>query len=238
MKHRIFALTAVFAVFVLCSVQAGWRDKLNSFFQNNELSESRIIEGLKEALKVGTEKAVQRTGIKDGYWGNEKIKIPMPEKLEKVDNVLRKIGMGKEMDKFLESMNRAAEEAAPLALDIFKSAVKDMSISDARNILKGENHAATDYFATKTREGLSGLFMPIVDKKLDETGSARLLDNIVGRYNKLPLVKPTSFELDEYVTGKALDGLFHVLGEEEQKIRTDPKARVSEILKEVFANQS
>ncbi len=238
MKFKRIIIVLLMCCFLVSAASAGWRDKLKQFLKEQELSEEKIVEGLKEALKVGTQKAVEKTGIKDGYFGNEKIKIPMPEKMQKVDKMMRKLGMDREMDRFLESMNRAAEAAAPEALSIFKNAVKEMTISDARGILKGGDHAATEFFSTKTRSALSELFKPIVTNKLEQVGSTKKFNRIIKKYNRLPLVKPTSFTLENYVTEEALDGLFYMVGKEEEKIRKDPKARVTEILKEVFSNRS
>ncbi len=199
------------------------------------LSDAKIGSGLKEALKVGTENTVRLTGRTDGYFKNPAIKILMPEKLQPLEKGLRMVGYGPQVDEFILSMNRAAERAAPEAKAIFWDAIGEMSFDDARKILNGSNTAATEYFRAKTTDRLKTAFRPIVDKTMGEYGVTRKYNELVGRYKNLPFAKTESLDLDNYVVGKSLDGLFHVLGEEEQKIRTNPAARVSDLLKEVFA---
>ena len=198
------------------------------------LSEVKIASGLKEALKVGTENTVHLTGKTDGYFLNQTIKILMPEKLRTLEKGLRAVGYGPKVDEFVLSMNRAAEKAAPFAKQIFWNAIEEMTFEDARQILSGHDTAATDYFKGKTSDRLAVVFKPIVDKAMNEVGVTRQYKRLVGRYETLPFVKKETFDLDQYVVTKALDGLFHVLGEEEKKIRTDPAARVTDLLKEVF----
>ena len=198
------------------------------------LSEVKIASGLKEALKVGTENTVHLTGKTDGYFLNQTIKILMPEKLRTLEKGLRAVGYGPKVDEFVLSMNRAAEKAAPFAKQIFWNAIEEMTFEDARQILSGHDTAATDYFKGKTSDRLAVVFKPIVDKAMNEVGVTRQYKRLVGRYETLPFVKKETFDLDQYVVNKALGGLFHVLGEEEKKIRTDPAARVTDLLKEVF----
>jgi hypothetical protein len=198
------------------------------------LSDVKIVSGLKEALKVGTENTVHLTGKIDGYFLNQAIKILMPENLKTLEKGLRAVGYGRKVDEFVLSMNRAAEKAAPFAKQIFWNAIEEMTFEDARKILSGHDTAATDYFKGKTSEKLVVVFKPIVDKAMNEVGVTRQYKKLVGRYEKLPFVKKEKFDLDHYVVTKALDGLFHVLGEEEKKIRTNPAARVTDLLKEVF----
>ena len=202
--------------------------------QQSGLSDVKIGDGLKEALKVGTENTVNLTGKWDGYFLNQAIKILMPEKLRTLEKGLRTVGYGPQVDEFILSMNRAAEKSAPFAKQIFWDAIREITFEDARKILSGHETAATDYFKGRTSDKLTVVFKPIVDKAMNEVGVTRQYKELVGRYETIPFVKKETFDLDHYVVTKALDGLFHVLGEEEKKIRTNPTARVTDLLKEVF----
>jgi hypothetical protein len=175
----------------------------------------------------------------DGYFANQAIRILVPEKVRKVADVLGKVGYQKEVDDFVLSMNRAAEKAAPLAKAHFVEAIRAMTFEDARKILGGGDTAATDYFRGKTQKKLYDEFRPVVSSSMDEVGVTRSYKNMVGKYAALPLVggKAESVDLDDHVTTKALDGLFLVLGQEETKIRTDPSARVTDLLKDVFGRK-
>ncbi len=199
------------------------------------LSDNKIVSGLKEALEVGTENTVQLTGSMDGYLKNEAIKILLPKKLQSMDKALRMVGFGPQVDDFVVSMNRAAEQAAPLAKPIFKDAVTEMSFDDGKKILNGGDTAATDYFKEKTKGQLTEAFKPKVSQAMDQVGVAAQYKSLVGQYTSLPFVNAEQFDLDNYVVGKSLDGLFHTLAEEEKKIRTNPTARVTDLLKEVFS---
>jgi len=203
--------------------------------QQGELSDAKIGSGLKEALKVGTENTVNLTGKTDGYFLNEAIKILMPEKLQTLEKGLRMVGYGPQIDEFVLSMNRSAEQAAPHAKQIFWDAIGEMTFEDARKILSGNETAATQYFKEKTTGKLTTVFQPVVEKSMNEVGVTRQYNELVGRYQTIPFVKSETFDINHYVVTKALDGLFHVLGEEERKIRTNPAARVTDLLKEVFA---
>ena len=198
------------------------------------LSHDKIISGLKEALEVGTEKTVQLTGNTDGYLKNEAIKILLPEQLQSMDTALRVVGFGPQVDEFTVSMNRAAEQAAPLAKPVFKDAITQMSFDDAKKILDGSDTAATDYFKGKTKDKLAVAFKPEVEKAMNQVGVTAQYKELVGQYTALPFVNAEQFDLDNYVVGKSLDGLFYTLAQEEQKIRRDPTARVTDLLKEVF----
>ena len=202
--------------------------------QKAGLSDAKIGSGLKEALKIGTENTVNLTGKTDGYFLNQAIKILMPEKLRTLEKGLRAVGYGPQIDEFVLSMNRSAEQAAPAAKQIFWDALEQMTFEDARKILSGNETAATEYFKGKTTDKLTAAFRPVVDKSMNEVGVTRQYNELVGRYESIPFVKKETFDLDSYVVTKALDGLFHVLGDEEKKIRTNPEARVTGLLKEVF----
>ena len=199
------------------------------------LNDAKIASGLKEALQIGTQNAVNLTGRLDGYFRNEVIKILMPEKLQTLEKGLRLVGYGPRVDEFVLSMNRAAERAAPRAKAIFWDAIGEMSFEDARKILNGGDTAATDYFQDKTTDRLAAAFRPVVDKAMNEVGVTRRYKELIGRYEAIPFVTSERFDIDQYVVTKALDGLFYVVGEEERKIRTNPTARVTDLLQEVFA---
>ncbi|TFG61279.1 MAG: DUF4197 domain-containing protein, partial [Nitrospirales bacterium] len=195
----------------------------------------KIISGLKEALEVGTENTVNLTGNTDGYLKNEAIKILLPEKLQSMDKALRMVGFGPQIDEFVVSMNRSAEQAAPLATPIFTEAVTNMTFEDGKKILNGGDTAATDYFKEKTKGKLAEAFKPKVTEAMDQVGVAAQYKSLVGEYTSLPFVNAEQFDLDNYVVGRSLDGLFYALDQEEQKNRTNPAARVTDLLKEVFA---
>lgn len=239
MAARIFMAFLVFLLAV--SVQAQWSKKLQGVqskitgSEKKELDEKTIIEGLKEALQVGAKKAVQKTSAQNGFFGNAEIKIPMPKELQKTESNLRKVGLSKKVDEFIESMNRAAEKAAPKAADIFMKAVKNMSLKDAKKILyDGKDDEATRYFEKNTRQELYRLFFPVVKESLDAVGATQLYKFLIEKHNSLPMVEKKQYDLDRYVTDKALDGLFLMLAREEREIRKNPAARVTDLLKKVF----
>ncbi len=193
-----------------------------------------LVSGLKEALAIGTKNAVTSVGSTDGYFGNQMIKILLPEKIRNVADLLGKVGYQKEVDAFVLSMNRAAEKAAPKAAGIFADALKEMSFDDAGGIWKGGNTSATDYFKRKTHDRIYDSFKPVVASSMSEVGVTRSYKEMIQRYESFPFMKSSSLDLDNYVTNKALDGLFYTVGEEEKKIRTNPAARVTDLLKQVF----
>jgi len=199
------------------------------------LSDTEIGQGLKEALKVGITNTVSSVGKAGGYLNNENIKIPLPEKLAVMDSALRKIGMGAKVDNFVLSMNQAAEAAAPSARDIFLDALLDMNIEDVQKIYQGDENAATTYFKDKTYPNLKDSFKPQVDKALEAYDVTNKYNAVFDKYKAIPFTsKANLLSPDEYVVEKALDGLFFVLGQEEAKIRQNPAARVTDILKKVF----
>ena len=235
MKIRAFIVCMmVMLIAVPASAQLDRIFKGLGIGQKAGLSDAKIGSGLKEALKIGTENTVNLTGKTDGYFLNQAIKILMPEKLRTLEKGLRAVGYGPQIGEFVLSMNRSAEQAAPAAKQIFWDALEQMSFEDARKILSGNETAATEYFKGKTTDKLTAAFRPVVDKSMNEVGVTRQYNELVGRYESIPFVKKETFDLDSYVVTKALDGLFHVLGDEEKKIRTNPEARVTDLLKEVF----
>lgn len=201
------------------------------------LTEQDIVKGLKEALEVGTNNAVALVSRNNGYFKNPKIKIPLPENVQKGEKFLRTIGFGRQVDEFELSMNRAAERAAPKAKSIFWEAIKKMTFTDARNILDGPDDAATSYFRQKTSAQLYNAFKPVVNQAMSEVGVTQAYQTVEQKIRALPFTESLSFDLDRYVTDKALDGLFVMLAEEEKKIRQDPAARVTDLLKKVFGSQ-
>jgi Protein of unknown function (DUF4197) len=198
------------------------------------LSDAKIASGLKEALQVGTQNAVSLTGRPDGYFQNAAIKILMPSQLQPIEKGLRAGGYGPQIDELVLSMNRAAERAAPAAKPIFLEAITAMSFDDARQILTGSPTAATEYFRGKTSDKLTAAFQPVVAQRMNEVGVTRQYKELMGRTQAIPFLKSEVFDLDRYVVAKSLDGLFYVLGQEEQKIRTNPAARATDLLKQVF----
>ena len=206
-------------------------------FKGETLSDSKIVQGLKEALEIGTANAVKDVSKLDGYYKNPQIKIPLPQTVQKVESVLRAVGYGPKVDELSLSMTRAAERAAPEAKALFRDAVKGMTFEDARKILKGSDDAATRYFEDKTQGRLQELFTPIIHTAMDEGGVTLIYQQVYAKINTIPYADRLNLDLDAYVTGKALDGPFYMVAEEEQKIRKDPAARVTQLLKEVFGSK-
>jgi len=200
----------------------------------NVLSLEKTISGLKEALSVGTGNAVSFLSKSDGYFGNELTKILMPEKIQNVADMLKKVGMGEQVDSFVLTMNRAAESAAPQAKGFFMDAIKEMTFDDAKKILDGSDTAATEYLDSKTRQKIYDAFKPTVSTQLDQVGGTKAYKDMMGSFSSIPFASAQSMDLDHYVTDKALEGLFKVVGEEEKKIRTNPTARVTDLLQQVF----
>ncbi|MBL4670260.1 MAG: DUF4197 domain-containing protein [Flavobacteriales bacterium] len=199
------------------------------------LTQDEVGRGLKEALNQGVKKGVAQLNQKDGYLKDPKIKIPMPDEAKKVEDKLRALGQGKKVDEAIESMNRAAEDAAAGAKDIFVVAIKEMTLTDAMSILRGENDAATKYLNKATNIELTKKFNPVIKASLDKVGATKHWTTVFGSYNKLPFVTKINPNLEEYVTEKALIGLFIQVAKEELKIRQDPASRGTDLLKKVFS---
>ena len=198
------------------------------------LSQEEVGAGLKEALTKGIEKGVEQLSKPDGFFKDLSIKIPLPEEANKVETKLRSIGQGNKVDQTIESINRAAEDATNASKEIFVEAIKEMSISDAMSILRGEDNAATKFLDKSTRANLISRFEPIVKISLDKVGATKNWNIVFNTYNKLPFVEKVNPDLVEYATDKAIDGLFIQIAKEELKIRQDPGARVTDLLKKVF----
>jgi hypothetical protein len=237
--RRTFIFILLLSLLVASAAHAGLLDKVREYREKerqsrNEPDTSTMISGLKEALSIGARNGVNSVSQVDGYFGNPLIKIPMPEKLHRIEKALRKAGFNKEVDKFILSMNRAAEKAAPEALALFVNAVKEMTIPDALKILRGNDTAATDYLKSKTYDELYRSFKPSISNSMNDVGVTRTFKEMMDKTRHIPFLKKESVDLDQYVTARALDGLFTVVGEEEKKIRKDPAARVTELLRMVF----
>jgi hypothetical protein len=201
------------------------------------LNDRKIAAGLQEALKIGTENAVFQTGSMDGFLKNQAIKILMPRPLQNIEQPLRLVGYGPQIDEFVISMNRAAEKAVPFAKEIFWDAIGQMTFEDASKILNGNDTAATDYFKGKTSKKLHSAFSPTVKSVMADVGVTRQYNDLIGRYKAVPFAQSISFDIDQYVTEETTDGLFFVVGQEERKIRTNPAARVTDLLKDVFGGK-
>ena len=246
-KYTIFVcLLMVVSITSCASTHTAWDSLLKLFNDDEEpatasslsLTNSEIIAGLKEALSKGTQSAVDNLGRIDGFFGNPKVKIPMPKSLHKVEKALRAVKQDKVADDFVLAMNRAAEKAVPQAAQIFSTAIQKMSFKDAKEILQGRDNAATEYFRRTSSADLVEKMLPVVKEATDAVG-------VTAKYKAMTddlgvassLIDRKSLDLDRYITGKAIDGLFRMLAEEEKLIRNDPAARTTELLRKVFSNQ-
>lgn len=211
--------------------------KLKNKVTGGNLSTEDVASGLKEALTNGVSKGSDEVSAEDGFFKNPEIKIPFPPEVKQVESTLRKMGMDKQVDEFVLSLNRAAEDAAKEAKAIFISAIKQMTIQDAWSILKGEDDAATKYLNKTTSAQLKEKFKPIIKASLDKVNATKYYKELITAYNKVPLVKKVNPDLDTYATDKATDGLFVMIAKEEKNIRENPGARTSELLKKVFGQK-
>ena len=210
---------------------------LDSYLGSDQLTTEEVANGLKEALIKGISEGSANASKLNGYLGNPQIKIPFPPDVQKVEDKLRSIGLDKQVDQFIETLNRGAEEAAKEAKPIFVTAIRSLTIQDAWNILKGEDDAATQYLVRTTSDQLRGKFQPVIGNALDKTNATKYYGDIINTYNKVPFVDKVDPDLENYATQKALDGLFFLIAKEEQKIREDPLARTTDLLKRVFKEQ-
>ena len=232
--------TGAFAQFNLKNAENGASKDVNGLLGKKNgsapLSSDDIVKGLKDALGVGSKNAGASASKTDGFYKDSLIKIPFPPDAEKVRKTAADLGMQKQVDDFILSMNRAAEKAAVKAADIFFSAITSMSIDDGMKILKGPDNAATQYLQSKTQQQLHDAFLPIVKAAVDSVQVTKYWAPLVNTYNKDPFVTKVNPDLNEYVTQKALSGIFILLAAEELKIRKNPMARVDDILKKVFGS--
>ena len=201
------------------------------------LTNDEIVSGLKEALSFGIKIGAEKVSVTDGFFSNAAIKIPFPEEVKKVEEKARQFGLNNQVDKFVLTLNRAAEEASKEAVPVFVEAIKSMSISDAIGILKGGDHAATDYLKKATTTELQAKFKPVVQNAIQKVELTKYWNPVIKAYNRVPGVEKKNPDLENYVTEKALSGLFLMVAKEEGKIRKDTAARATDLLKKVFANQ-
>src|SRR5687768_10830780 len=201
------------------------------------LTTAEVAQGLKEALIKGISKGADLVSKVDGYFKNPEIKIPFPPEVKKVEDRLRQLGLGSEVDKFVMTLNRGAEDAAKEAKPIFIEAIRSMTIQDAWAILKGEPDAATQYLKRTTSGLLKEKFKPVIQNSLSKVNATKYYGDIVSRYNQIPFVTKVNPDLDDYATDKAIEGLFVMIAKEEKNIRANPVARTTEILRKVFGAQ-
>ena len=231
----------LFPIFFVGSivVNAQTNNVMNNVMKNissSNLSTTDISAGLKEALNKGIDNATKQLSATDGFFKNAAVKILMPPEAQKAEKTLRDMGFGKQVDDAILSMNRAAEDAAKTAAPVFADAIKQMNIQDAKSILTSGDSAATKYLREKTSSQLSEKFKPIIEQSLQKTEASKYWETVFSTYNKVPFVKKVNTDLKGYVTEKALSGLFYQLALEEQKIRKEPAAQTTELLKKVFGN--
>ncbi|PCH84111.1 MAG: hypothetical protein COB89_05150 [Piscirickettsiaceae bacterium] len=247
---KVSALTTMLFVGSVGMAQAGWQDFLNSAVKtvtdnksttemaSSMLGESEIVAGLKEALANGVETAVKTLGKTDGFMGNSLVQIPLPDSLKLVEKTARSLGQGQYADDFISTMNHAAEEAVPEAAELLGEAIRNMSVEDATKILNGPDDAATQYFRKVSGEQLANRFKPIVEKATNQAGVTSAYKGLTANAGSLlgGFISQESLDVDKYVTDKALDGLFTYIAIEEKKIRENPLARSTDLLKKVFGN--
>ena len=202
------------------------------------VTQNEVAAGLKQALEIGIKNGANQASQTDGYYKNSLIRIPFPKDVQRVENTLRQVGLGNEVDKFILTLNRGAEDAAKSAVPIFVSAIKQMTIADAWAILRGDKDAATQYLKRTTSQQLYNAFNPVMVKSLEKTNATKYYGDLVNQYNKIPLVQKVNPDLDDYATQKAIDGLFILVAQEEANIRENPIARTTELLRRVFSKQN
>jgi len=234
-KKCLLSLTACIVVITLTSCEIlNSLSGLQDITSQNHLSNGKIIAGLKEALSKGTGNAVQRLSGNSGFSKNSPFHIGIPKELDKVASTMKNVGLGFMVDKFELKMNEAAKEASSSAGPVFMNAIKEMTFTDAENILHGSDTAATDYLKKTTSAKLIKLYKPIVVKNMKEVGVVDLYNQLMDKYDKLPFSSKPNFSLDSYITDKAITSIFSLMAEEEKKIRNNPMARTTALLKEVF----
>jgi len=235
-RLQLIMLMALMLILGSCDVlQQGAQQAMKQYEQGVGVSDAQVVQGLKEALKVGTNNGVSTLGRQDGFFRNARFKIPFPPEVKKVETTLRSMGMNSLVDDFILKMNRGAEEAVKEATPIFVGAIQSMSIADGRKILFGGDQAATQYFRSRTSGQLFNAFQPKVKKVLDnKVKVTQVWKDITTAYNRVPGVQPVTTDLPKYITDRTINALFIRVGEEEKKIRDNPAARVNDILRRVF----
>jgi len=241
MKKKLFFYSASLLFFLLPSCSnAQFLKKVSKALEGTStgsFTEGEAAQAIKEALIKGTGESVEIVSIVDGYFGNPEIKIPFPPEAANIESRLRSVGLGSEVDKAVLSINRAAEDAAREAKPIFIAAVKGMSISDAIAIVRGNDNAATEYLSRTTTPELKLKFEPVIQNSLDKVNATKYWTDLINAYNRIPFVQKMNPDLSDYVTERAIDGLFVMIAREELKIRKDPVARTTEFLKKVFGTK-
>ncbi len=235
-KQFLFLVCLFLAGILSCNAQYPIEIKQILKPSTGGLTEKDAVAGIREALVKGTGESVKIVSKVNGYFANPEIKIPFPPEAKEVETKLRAIGLGSQVDDVVASINRAAEDAAKSAEPVFVSAINGMSIGDAVNIVKGNNDAATRYLEKTTSPELKVRFSPVIKASLDRVDATRLWADVIRQYNQIPFVKKQNPDLTAYVTDKAIAGLFVMVAKEEAKIRKDPAARATELLKKVFGN--
>lgn len=237
MKKKLLVLVLASGIFTGCETAQQVLESVNTVYgTGTNLTAGEIASGLKQALTVGAQNSTSKLSSVDGFFADAAVKILLPEEAKKVESTLRSVGMGNMVDKAVLSMNRAAEQAAKGAGSIFISAIQQMTITDAVNILKGGDFAATNYFKAKTSEALTQSFKPVIENALKDVNATKYWSDVTSVYNQFSRNKVTT-DLTAYVTDKALEGIFYQVGLEEKKIRENPVARTTELLKKVFGSQ-
>jgi hypothetical protein len=236
MKKQLLILV-IFAAFTQTVSGQISLKKIKKAIGGESVSTEEVAAGLKEALTSGASKGSDKVSQIDGYFKNPEIKIPFPPETKQVETKLRQMGMGGEVDKFILALNRGAEDAAKEAKPIFVSAIKQMTIDDAWKILRGEKDEATQYLKRTTTPQLTEKFKPVIKTSLEKVNATKYYSDLVNTYNKIPFVTKVNPNLDDYATGKAIDGVFVMIAKEEKLIRDDPGARTTDLLKKVFSQK-
>ena len=236
MKTLFFVLVIAVSTSSFAQFDKILNDAKKALDPTKPLTSAEVSSGLKEALINGIAKGTDLTSKLDGYYKNPEIKIPFPPDVKKVEDKLRQLGMGKDVDNFVMTLNRGAEDAAKEAKPIFIAAIKQMNIDDAFGILKGQPDAATQFLKKTTTAQLKEKFKPIVQTSLDKVSATKYYGDLVGNYNRVPFVSKVNPDLNEYATDMAIQGLFTMIAKEEKNIRQDPAARTTDLLKKVFGS--
>lgn len=233
MKKSLLFIITIF----LFSSCAELQQVVNQLPQAGQIGNADIASGLRQALDLGIDKQVSKLTAKNGFFNNELVKILLPDELQKVDKTLRNIGLGSLADEGLKVLNRAAEDAVKTATPIFVDAVKGITFNDAKNILLGNDNAATAYLTNRTETALLNAFRPIINNSLSKVGADQIWENLINRYNNIPLTANVNPDLTDYVTTQALEGVYTMIAVEEKQIRTKVSSRSTDLLKKVFALQ-
>ena len=231
----IFVVMIIMSACTSTQISSAMKSATGYVNGDQELTTNDVVAGLKEALVKGAEYSTASASKTDGYLKNIEIKIPFPPEIEKIETTLRDLGLNKPVDDFIISINRAAEQAAIEAKQLFVNAITSMTIEDAWGILKGDDHAATEYLRRTTSVQLEAKFEPIISNALNKVNATKYYEDMSTQYNRIPFVTKVETDLTKYVNEKAIEGLFILVAKEEEKIRKDPLERTTELLKRVFS---